>query len=177
MICSVKFKRLLDEVWQISKAACFRGKIQNDRVHSENLYPLITLTAVLYKDFQPWEKPEQHRWKNAIFFNRMLDIANQLLTRHLPFALLCHVNDWQSLHQSQSKFSRIIDAKKLESSFHSQTIFFRRNQNIKEKTEGCVLSRLRIKIDSWRIYHRPILAVHLKRFFLLVRKRSVIGNL
>lgn len=63
----------------------------------------------------------------------MLDIANQLLTRHLPFALLCHVNDWQSLHQSQSKFSRIIDAKKLESSFHSQTIFFRRNQNIKEK--------------------------------------------
>ena len=34
----------------------------------------------------------------------MLDIANQLLTRHLPFALLCHVNEWQSLHQSQSKF-------------------------------------------------------------------------
>ena len=55
----------------------------------------------------------------------MLDIANQLLTRHLPFALLCHVNEWQSLHQPQSKFSMIIDAKTLENSYHSQTIFFK----------------------------------------------------
>ena len=29
----------------------------------------ITRTAVLYSDFRPWEKPQQHTWKNIVFFH------------------------------------------------------------------------------------------------------------
>ena len=34
--------------------------------NGENL--IITLTAVSYRNFRPWEKPEQHTWKNIEFF-------------------------------------------------------------------------------------------------------------
>ena len=43
---------------------------------------------VLYKDSQPWEKPWQHILKKYDTFWRVFDIANQLLTRHSPFAPL-----------------------------------------------------------------------------------------
>ena len=49
---------------------------------------------MLNKDFQPWRKPLQHTWENIVFFLRVFDIANQLFTRHSPFAPVGQVDEW-----------------------------------------------------------------------------------
>ena len=52
----------------------------------------------LYKDFLPWEKPEQQtrkRWYDN--FLRVFDIANQLLACNPPFAPLCDVAEWMAV--------------------------------------------------------------------------------
>ena len=59
---------------------------------------------MLCKDFQPWEKPLQYMSKDFIIFSRVIDIANQLLIRHSPFAPLGQVNEWAFAIHNHSLF-------------------------------------------------------------------------
>ena len=48
---------------------------------------------MFYKELQPWEKPQLYKCKTTIIFLRAFNIANQLLTRHLPFTPLSQVDE------------------------------------------------------------------------------------
>ena len=77
---------------------------------------------MLYKDFQPWEKPEQHTWKNIVFISPVFDIVNQLLTHHSPFAPLVQVDERtakpspSSIQGGLSEFFQIMASKTLQKS-------------------------------------------------------------
>ena len=51
---------------------------------------------MFYKELQPWEKPQLYKCKTTIIFLRAFNIANQLLTRHLPFTPLSQVDEWMA---------------------------------------------------------------------------------
>ena len=61
----------------------------------------IIQTAVLYRDFRPEKSRNNIREKISYFFT-CVDIANQLLTRHSPLALLGQVDEWMA---KPSRFS------------------------------------------------------------------------
>ena len=69
--------------------------------------------------------------KKYRIFSCVVDIANQLLTRHSPFAPLGRlINEQRSLHHSQSvcrlwEFFRIMAAKTLKNPYNLQTVTFK----------------------------------------------------
>ena len=88
------------------------------------LHCLLLWERLRKKMFQPhcflWEDPKQHTWKNTIYFLRVLDFANQLLTHHSPFAPLGRVDEWTakpspfSIQGRLTKLLRIRAAKTLK---------------------------------------------------------------
>ena len=112
----------------------------------------------------------------------MFDIANQLLTRHSPLAPLGLVDEWTakpSPFSIQGRLSKFFGPWPLKHwkirIVHRQRRlnFLRMGRKLKyvQKKQKLRIqwlwqwyfSRLSTKIDSWKICHRPILAVYLKK--------------
>ena len=63
--------------------ACFRVYPSWDMIRTLRLRLFMIWARVFHsRDFHHWEEPYHHRWRITIIFSRVLDVANQLLTRH-----------------------------------------------------------------------------------------------
>ena len=114
------------------------------------------------------------------FFHGYFFFANQVQTRHQPFAPLCQVDERTAKlrFSIQGRQSEFMAAKTLKNPFLLQTDTFQQLQKGKktkmqrDKSKvTCSMalvkghfSPLRTKIESWKFCHRPILAVNLKDF-------------
>ena len=69
--------------------------------------------------------------KKHYMFSRVFDIANQLLTRHSPFAPLGQVDEWTAkpsrflIQGRLSELSRIMAVKTLKTPYRSQKVIFK----------------------------------------------------
>ena len=98
--------------------------------------------TVFYKDFQPWEKPLRHTWKDIVFFTcvwyRLLRLAVRLM------------NEGWILHHSQSKVVYrdffglwLLKHWQIRNAYRQQRLNFpRRGGKQNQKTESYVFSGL-----------------------------------
>ena len=126
---------------------------------------------------------------------KTFDIANQLLTRHSPFASLGQVNKWTakplpfSIQGRLPKFFRIMAAKTLKNTYRLQTVTFKLSQKLKK-------TKIR-KEKPWVTYSVALVMAFLaaenenrqledllqadfccvpKKYLLLVRTKSITEN-
>ena len=119
------------------------------------------------------EKSRNNTCEKISYFFTSVDIANQLLTRHSPLAPLGQVDEWTAkpsrfLNTScLSELSRIMATKTLKTPYRwEENQSSKRNRKLRIQWLWCWhFSRVRMKIDIWKICHQPILAVYLKDFF------------
>ena len=130
------------------------------------------------------EKSRNNTCEKISYFFTSVDIANQLLTRHSPLAPLGQVDEWTA---KPSRFLNTSCLSKLFSNYGDKNTknsvsltdgevqtslegeenqSSKRNRKLRIQWLWCWhFSRVRMKIDIWKICHQPILAVYLKDFF------------
>ena len=127
--------------------------------------------------------------KKYDIFSRVFDIANQLLTRHSPFAPFGQVDEWTakpSLFSIQGRLSesfRIMAATALKNPYRLQTVTFKpflegeENQNTKRKTESYVLSGFGNDISHFCGVSTHFLswALALTHFTIFIRGLSILS--
>ena len=94
--------------------------------------------------------------KKYNIFSRVSNIANQLVTRHSPFAPLGQVDDWTakpsplSIQGRLSEFFRIMAAKTLKNPYRLQTMTFKLSEKGKKPKYRKKNRKLRIQWHLWR---------------------------
>ena len=142
---------------------------------------------MLYRDFQPWEKPNNTREKISYFFT-CVAIANQLLTRCSPLAPLGQVDEWNakpsrfSLQIVCQNFLELRRLKYLKKPYDWQTVRFKlskqgKKTNMqKEKTESYEFRGVNAGISlDWELNSttgRSATGRLADRFLLSVRTKS-----
>ena len=93
---------LVDREILVSKWIC-RAKIVIKLVDERPENRIYHINYGVLQGFPALRKAVTTHSKRYCIFSRVYNIANQLLTRHSPFASLSLVNERRSLHHSQSK--------------------------------------------------------------------------
>ena len=136
------------------------------------------------KRFPAMRKAATTHVKKYDIFSRVFDIANQLLTRHSPFAPLGQVDEWTakpsrfSIQGSLSEIPQIMATRTFINPFCSRTLTFNlllkgKKTNL-QKEKPKVTYSMALVIAFLAICHMPILAVYLTN--LSVRPSSINKN-
>ena len=114
-----------EEIYLMNRNVCYLFLMIMDSWRHEKR---LSYKLRCYKRISSPVKSRNNTREKISYFFHVFDIANQLLTRHSPFAPLDQVDEWTvkpsrfSIQGRLSKFFRIMAAKTLKNLYRSQAV-------------------------------------------------------